>query len=100
MLYLERLKASLHMVSDKSKVKNNLSAQCKDLVLKFFSMENSSKPWNRAKEFSEFEEDKGRRNDVMLLKEGRFGRQCVNASMYRYSEKCTRISTCGSQMSK
>ena len=77
MLYLERLKASLHMVSDKNKVKKNFSAQCKDLVLKFFSMENSSKPWNRAEEFSEFEEDKGRRNDVMLLKEGRFGRQCL-----------------------
>ena len=65
------------MVADKSKVKNNLSAQCKDLVLKFFAIENSSKPWSRAEEFCEFEEDRGRRNDVMLLKEGRFGRQCL-----------------------
>ena len=73
----EKLRASLHMISDKTKAKNNLSAQCKDLVLKFFAMENSSKPWNRAEEFAEFEEGKGRRNDVMLLKEGRFGRQCL-----------------------
>ena len=55
------------------------SAQCKDLILKFFAKENSSKPWNRAEEFSEFEEGKGRRNDVMLMKEGRFGRQCLAA---------------------
>ena len=65
------------MVADKSKVKNNLSAQCKDLVLKFFAIENSSKACSRAEEFCEFEEDRGRRNDVMLLKEGRFGRQCL-----------------------
>ena len=26
--------------------------------------------------FSEFEEQRGRRNDAMLMKEGRFGRQC------------------------
>ena len=44
--------------------------------MKFVAMENSSKPWNRAEEFSEFEEQRGRRNDVMLMKEGRFGRQC------------------------
>ena len=70
-------KASLHMLSDKSKAKNNLSAQTKHLVLKFVAMENSSKPWNRAEEFCEFEEQRGRRNDVMLMKEGRFGRQCA-----------------------
>ena len=72
----EKLKAALHMVADKSKVKNNLAAQTKDLALKFVAMENSSKPWNRAEEFSEFEEQRGRRNDAMLMKEGRFGRQC------------------------
>ena len=66
----------MHMISDKSKAKNKLPAQCKDSVLKFFSMENSSKPWNRAEEFSEFEADKGCRN-VMLLREGRFGCQCL-----------------------
>ena len=27
--------------------KNNLSAQTKDLILKFFAMEKSSKPWNK-----------------------------------------------------
>ena len=58
-------------------MKNNLSAQAKDLVLKFFAMENSSKPWSHAEEFCVFEEEKGRRNDVMLMKEGRFGRQCL-----------------------
>ena len=73
----EKLRASSHMISDKIKAKNNWSAQCKDLDLKFFAMENSSKPWNRAEEFAELEEGKGRRNDVMLLKEGRFGRQCL-----------------------
>ena len=50
----EKMKASLHMSADKSKVKNNLSAQTKDLVLKFFATENSSKPWSRAEEFCEF----------------------------------------------
>ena len=72
----EKLKATLHMLSDKSKAKNNLSAQTKHLVLKFVAMESSSKPWNRAEEICEFEEQRGRRNDVMLMKEGRFGRQC------------------------
>ena len=64
------------MQADKSKAKNNLAAQTKDLALKFVAMENSSKPWNRAEAFSEFEEQRGRRNDAMLMKEGRFGRQC------------------------
>ena len=72
----DKLKAALHTISDKSKVKNNLAAQTKDLALKFVAMENSSKPWNRAEEFSEFEEQRGRKNDAMLMKEGRFGRQC------------------------
>ena len=67
------------MMSDKSKVKNNLSSQTKYLALKFVAMENCSKPWNRAEEFCEFEEQKGRRNDVMLMKEGRFGRQCLGS---------------------
>ena len=70
----DKLKAALHTLSDKKKVKNNLAAQTKDLALKFVAMENSSKPWNRAEEFSEFEEQRGRRNDAMLMKEGRFGR--------------------------
>ena len=52
------------MVSDKAKVKNDLAAQTKDLALKFVGMENSFKPWNRA------EEQRGRRNDAMLMKEG------------------------------
>lgn len=73
----DKLKASLHQISNKSSVKNNLSAQAKDLLLKFFAMENSSKPWSRAEEFCVFEEEQGRRNDVMLMKEGRFGRQCL-----------------------
>ena len=73
----EKPKACLYQISNKSNVKNNLSAQTKDLVLKFFAMENSSKPWSRAEQFCVFEEDKGRRNDVMLMKEGRFGRQCL-----------------------
>ena len=66
----DKLRATLHMVSDKSKVRNNLAAQTKDLALKFVAMENSSKPWSRAEEFSEFEELHGRRNDAMLMKEG------------------------------
>ena len=73
----DKLKASLHQISDKKKVKNNLSAQAKDLVLKFFAMDNSSKPWSRAEQFCIFEEERGRRNDVWLMKEGRFGRQCL-----------------------
>ena len=56
----EKLKAALHMVSDKSKVKNNLTAQTKDLALQFVALENSSKLWNRAEELSEFEEYRGR----------------------------------------
>ena len=60
----EKLKATLHMVSDKAKIKNDLAEQTKDLVLKFVGMKNSSKPWNRA------EEQRGRRNDAMLMKEG------------------------------
>ena len=43
----EKLKASPHQNFNKSNVKNNLSAQTKDLILKFFSMEKSSKPWNK-----------------------------------------------------
>ena len=35
-------------------------------------MENSSKLWNKDEEFSELEEQLGRRNDAMLMKEGRF----------------------------
>ena len=66
----DKLKATLHMVLDKSKVRNNLAAQTKDLALKFVAMENSSKPWSRAEEFSEFEELRGRSNDAMLMKEG------------------------------
>ena len=42
-----------------------------NLALKFVAMENSSKPWNRAEEFSEFEEQQGCKNDAMLMKEGR-----------------------------
>ena len=72
----DKLKATLNTISDKSKVINNLGAQTKDLALKFVAMENSLKPWNRAEEFSEFEEQRGRRNDAMLMKEGRFCRQC------------------------
>ena len=72
----DRLKSALPMLSDKSKLQDNLSAQTKDLALKFVASENSSKPWNRAEQFSEFEELRGRRNDAMLMKEGRFGRQC------------------------
>ena len=68
----DKLKAALHTLSDKSKVKNNLGAQAKDLALKFVAMENSSKPWNRAEEFCKF----GRQNDAMLMKEGQFGKQC------------------------
>ena len=64
----------MHTISDKSKMKNNLAAQTKDLALKFVAMENVSKPWNRAEGFSEFEEQNGRRNDAMLMKEGHFGR--------------------------
>ena len=71
----DKLKAALHTLSDKSKMKNNFAAQTKDLALKFVAMENVSKPWNRAEEFSEFEEQNGRRNDAMLMKEGLFGRQ-------------------------
>ena len=71
-----KLKASLHTISDKSKVKNNLGAQTKDLSLKFDAMENFSKPWKRPEEFSKFEENRGRRNDAMLMKEERFVRQC------------------------
>jgi len=43
----EKLKASLHQISNESNVKNNLSAQTKDSILKFFAMEKSSKPWNK-----------------------------------------------------
>ena len=43
----EKPKASLYQISNKSNVKNNLSAQTKDLILKFFAMEKSSKPWNK-----------------------------------------------------
>ena len=43
----EKLKASLHQIFNKSHVKSNLSAQTKDLIFKFFSMEKSSKPWNK-----------------------------------------------------
>ena len=43
----EKPKASLYQISNKSNVKNNLSAQTKDLVLKSFAMEKSSKPWNK-----------------------------------------------------
>ena len=75
----EKLKVALHMMSDKSKVKNNLSSQTKHLALKFVAMENCSKPWNRAEEFCEFEEQRGRRNDIMLMKEGRFGRQFLGS---------------------
>ena len=72
----QQLRATLHTISDKSKVKNNLASQTKDLVLKFVSMDNSSKPWNHTEASSEFEEMRGRRNDAMLMKDGRFGRQC------------------------
>ena len=65
----EKLKAALCMVSDDSKIKNNL-------VLKFVAQANSFKPWNRAEEFSEFEEQRSRKNDAVLMKEGRFGCQC------------------------
>ena len=34
----DKLKATLHMVSDKSKVRNNLAAQTEDLSLKFVAM--------------------------------------------------------------
>ena len=71
------MKVSLYMSADKSKDKNNLSAQTKDLVLKFFAMENSSKPWSRVEEFCEFEEKRGQRNDVMLMTDGRFGLKCL-----------------------
>ena len=66
----EKLKATLHIVSDKAKVKNDLVAQIKDLALKFIGMENSSKLWNRA------EEQCGHRNDAMLMKEGQYWRLC------------------------
>ena len=42
--------------------------------MKFVAMENSSNSWNRAEEFSAFEEQRGRRNDAMLMKEGRIGK--------------------------
>lgn len=58
-------------------MKNNLAAETKVLLLKMFATENSSKPWNCADQFSVFEEERGRRNDVMLMKEARFGKQCL-----------------------
>ena len=76
----EKLKTVLYIVSHDFKIKNNLADQAKDLVLKFVAQANSSKPWNKAKEFSEVEEQKGRKNDATLMKENRFGRQC-NASL-------------------
>ena len=50
------------------------------MVLKFVAQANFSKPWNKAEEFSEVEEQRGRKNDATLMKESRFGRQC-NASL-------------------
>ena len=76
----EKLKAAFYIVSHDSKIKNNLADQAKDLVWKFVAQSNSSKPWNKAEEFSEVEEQRGRKNDDMLMKESRFGRQC-NASL-------------------
>ena len=46
------------------------------MVLKFVVQAKSSKPWNRSENISEFEEPRGRKDDAVLMKEGRFGCQC------------------------
>ena len=53
-----------------------MADQAKDLVLKFVAQANSSKPWNKAEEFSEVEEQRGSKNDATLMKESRISRQC------------------------
>ena len=88
----EKLKAALYIVSHDSKIKNNLADQAKDLVLKFVAQANSSKPWNKAEEFSEVEEQRGRKNDATLMKESRFGRQCNASEMHRHVRKLDSVS--------
>ena len=62
------------------------------MVLKFVAQANSSKPWNKVEEFSEVEEQRGRKNDATLMKESRFGRQCNASEMHRHVRKLDSVS--------